>query len=146
MLLAAEAGLGAMFLNTKEAILARNTLEEIDYPEPKMPMQVDNSTTIGMTISNIQPRRTKVMDMRFQWLRDWAVQEQFCLTPLSCPSSRDEEQISHSKEHIVGTTSVLTEKPSAVDRDQNSREERECNTSPTYVRTYRSTPGRLSAF
>ena len=74
---AAEAELGAMFLNAKEAIPARHALATLGHPQPKTPMQIDNSTAVGVANSNIQPRRTKAMDMRFHWLRDREAQGQF---------------------------------------------------------------------
>ena len=74
---AAEAELGAMFINAREAIPARKTLEEMGHKQPTTPMQVDNSTAIGVANNKIQPRRTKAMDMRFHWLRDREAQRQF---------------------------------------------------------------------
>jgi hypothetical protein len=40
-------------------------------------MKMDNSTALGVVNSNIQPRQTKAMDMRFYWLQDRATQQQF---------------------------------------------------------------------
>ena len=37
---AAEAELGAMFINAREAVPARITLEELGHKQPKTPMQV----------------------------------------------------------------------------------------------------------
>ena len=61
----AEAELGAMFINAQEAVPARITLEELGHKQPKTPMQIDNSTAVGVVNSNIQPRRTNAMDMMF---------------------------------------------------------------------------------
>ena len=44
---AAEAELGALFINFKLAVPARKTLEELGHPHPKTPMQKDNSTEMG---------------------------------------------------------------------------------------------------
>ena len=74
---AAEAELGAMFINAREAVPCRKTLEEMGHKQPRTPMQIDNSTAIGVANKNIQPRRTKAMDMRFHWLRDREAQKQF---------------------------------------------------------------------
>eukprot|EP00804_Cyclotella_cryptica_P022068 CCRYP_000971-RA/>CCRYP_000971-RA protein AED:0.46 eAED:0.62 QI:0/0/0/1/0/0/2/0/132 len=43
---AAEAKLGVLFLNAKEAKVMRLTLEELGHPQPPMPIHVDNSTTV----------------------------------------------------------------------------------------------------
>jgi hypothetical protein len=40
-------------------------------------MQTDNSTALSIVTHNIQPRRTKAMDMRFHWLRCRKAQQQF---------------------------------------------------------------------
>ena len=74
---AAEAELGALYINSREAVPARKTLEEMGHLQPKTPIQTDNSTACGVVNNNIQPRRTKAMDMRFHWLRDREAQGQF---------------------------------------------------------------------
>ena len=74
---AAEAELGALFINAKEAIYIRQILAQMGHPQPPTPIQTDNSTAEGVINNKIQPKRTKLMDMRFHWLRDWAMQQQF---------------------------------------------------------------------
>ena len=74
---AAEAELGALYINCREAIPARQVLEEMGHPQPPTPMQTDNSTALGVVTNKIQPKRTKSMDMRFHWLRCRARQKQF---------------------------------------------------------------------
>jgi hypothetical protein len=66
---AAKAELGALYINTRQAIPQRKLLEEISHPQPPTLMQTDNSTALGFFTSNIQPRQTKAMDMQFHWLR-----------------------------------------------------------------------------
>ena len=41
---AAEAELAALFTTSQEMVSLRNTLEEMGWPQPKSPIQVDNST------------------------------------------------------------------------------------------------------
>ena len=65
MLSAAEAELGGIFINAQEAVPAIVTLEELCHKQPKTHMQIDNSTAVGVANSNIQPRWTKSMEMRF---------------------------------------------------------------------------------
>ena len=67
---AAEAEVGALFICAREAVYIRNILKEMGHPQPPTPIQTDNSTAEGVVNSNIQPKRTKAMDMRFHWLRD----------------------------------------------------------------------------
>ena len=74
---AAEAELGALFINAKEAVHIRQILEEMGHPQPRTPIQTDNTTAEGVINNKIQPKRTKAMDMRYHWLRDREAQGQF---------------------------------------------------------------------
>ena len=74
---AAEAELGALFINAKEAVYIRQILTEMGHPQPPTPIQTDNSTAEGVVNLKVQPKRTKSMDMRFHWLRDREAQQQF---------------------------------------------------------------------
>ena len=74
---AAEAELGAIYLNAKEAVYLRQILTKMGHPQPRTPIHTDNSTVEGVVNSKIQPKRTKAMDMRFHWLRDREAQGQF---------------------------------------------------------------------
>ena len=44
---AAEAEIGASFLNAKEATMIRTCLEEMGHPQPPTPIAVDNTTAVG---------------------------------------------------------------------------------------------------
>ena len=74
---AAEAELGALYINASEAVPMRQLLTEMGHKQPKTPIQTDNTTACGVVNNNIQPRRTKAMDMRFHWLRCRDSQGQF---------------------------------------------------------------------
>ena len=74
---AAEAELGTLFINCREAIPARHALEEMGHPHPPTPMQTDNTTALGVMTNNIESKRLKSMDMQLHWLRCRAAQEQF---------------------------------------------------------------------
>jgi hypothetical protein len=41
---AAEAEIGAVFINSKEGAVLRTTLEELGHPQPPTPMETDNTT------------------------------------------------------------------------------------------------------
>ncbi len=60
---AAEAELGALFINARELVYLCRILVEMGHPQPKTPIQTDNSTAKGFINSKIQPKRTKSMDM-----------------------------------------------------------------------------------
>eukprot|EP00804_Cyclotella_cryptica_P016948 CCRYP_001900-RB/>CCRYP_001900-RB protein AED:0.47 eAED:0.43 QI:0/-1/0/1/-1/0/1/0/167 len=75
---AAEAELGTLHINAREAVPQRHLLNELGHPQPPTPIQIDNSTALGVVTNIIQPKRTKAMDMRFHWLRCRENQKQFC--------------------------------------------------------------------
>ncbi len=66
---AAEAELGALYVNAREAIPQCQTLAEMGHKQPQTPMQTDNTTALGVVTNNIQPQCTKAMDMQFHWLQ-----------------------------------------------------------------------------
>ena len=74
---AAEAELGALFLNAKEAVPIRTTLIEMNWPKPPTPIQVDNSTALGIANQSIKQKKSKAMDMWFYWVIDRIKQVQF---------------------------------------------------------------------
>ena len=75
---AAEAEIGALYINARKGVEERNILEEMGHTQPPTPVQTDNSTAESIINLRVQPKRTKAMDMRFHWLRDRGVnQKQF---------------------------------------------------------------------
>jgi hypothetical protein len=74
---AAEAKIGALFLNGQEALPIRVTLTELGYTQPATPMQTDNSTAAGFANDTIKQKRSKAIDMRFYWIKDSVRQGQF---------------------------------------------------------------------
>ena len=74
---AAEAKLGALYLNAKGAVYQHQILSKIGHPQPKTLIQTDNTTAEGVINNKIQPKCTKAIDMRFNWLRDQEAQGQF---------------------------------------------------------------------
>jgi hypothetical protein len=53
---AAEAELGALFINAREAVYLRHILTEMGHVQPKIPIQTDNSTAEGIINATIQPK------------------------------------------------------------------------------------------
>ena len=62
---AAEAELGALFHNGKEACPIRTALEEMGHPQPPTPIQTNNSTTAGIVTDSVKQKCSKAIDMRF---------------------------------------------------------------------------------
>ena len=67
---AAEAELGALFLNAKQAKIIRLTLEELGHHQPPTPIHVDNSTTVGIVNNTVKRQQSRSMEMRYFWLLD----------------------------------------------------------------------------
>jgi hypothetical protein len=78
MSLAAEAKLGALFINAKIAVSIRHTLEEMGHPQTHTPIQTDKPTAHALLTNKIMPKALKAMDMRFHWLRCRKAQDQYC--------------------------------------------------------------------
>jgi hypothetical protein len=74
---AAEAELGALFLNAKEAKIMRLTLEELGHPQPPTPIHIDNSTTVGIVNNTVKRQKSRSMEMRYFWLLDGKNQRLF---------------------------------------------------------------------
>jgi hypothetical protein len=55
---AAEAEIGSVFLNAKEATILRTILKEMGHPQPPTPLQTDITTSTGCSYEIIKERRT----------------------------------------------------------------------------------------
>jgi hypothetical protein len=74
---AADAEMGALFLNTKEGVNIRNILREMGHPHPVTPLQTDNTMAHAILRGTCKQQRSKAIDMRFYLVRDRTVQNQF---------------------------------------------------------------------
>jgi hypothetical protein len=62
---AAEAELGALFLNCQEGIILKITLKDLGHPQPKIPVHCDNATAVGIATNTIKRQRSRAMEMRY---------------------------------------------------------------------------------
>ena len=67
---AAEAELGALFLNTQELIRLRLALKNMGHPQPPTPIHCDNKCAVGIINDSIKQQRSRSMNMRYFWTRD----------------------------------------------------------------------------
>jgi hypothetical protein len=72
---AAEAELGALFLNAQEANVLRLTLLELNHPQPPTLIHIDNSTTVGIINDMIKCQWSRAIEMRYFWLLDGKTQK-----------------------------------------------------------------------
>ena len=56
---ASEAEMVALYITAKKMTPLRNTLIEMGCPQPKSPIQTDNSTAVGFTNKSIVNKATK---------------------------------------------------------------------------------------
>ena len=64
---AAEAELGALFLNCQEGMIFKATLEDLGHPQPKIPVHCDNATAVEIANNTIKRQRSRAMEMRYFW-------------------------------------------------------------------------------
>ncbi len=106
MSLAAEAELGALYINACEAVPMCQLLTEMGHIQPLTPIQTDkNSTACGVVNNNI-----KAMDMRFHGLRCREAQRQFCFYWAPGKSNLGDYWMKHhcAAHHIEIRPTILT--------------------------------------
>jgi hypothetical protein len=80
MSFAAKAELGALYTTAKEMVPLCQTLIEMGWPQPRTPIQMENSTAVGITNLTIVPQKNKSMDFRLWWLHCRESQQQSATT------------------------------------------------------------------
>ena len=66
------------------------------HPQTPTPIQVENSTAVGIANKSIKQKRSKAMDMRFHWIYDIILQEHFHVFGKLGPTNLEDH---HSKHH-----------------------------------------------
>ena len=72
-----EVELGAIFITSQQMVLMRNTLKEVRWPQPKSPIQTENSGAAGVVNNTIVPGKLKTMDHHLHWFWCRETQDQF---------------------------------------------------------------------
>ena len=67
---ASEAECAAIFIDTRESIGIKTTLEEMGHPQLHTPIQVEKSTCDEIMNRKTQQKLSKSTDMQFYWVRD----------------------------------------------------------------------------
>jgi hypothetical protein len=84
---AAEVEYAAIFAGMQVACELRTTLASLGYPQPPTPVYVDNKCAIGLATSTVRPRKSKSIDMRFDWIRDRVKQNMFTVFKIAGTSN-----------------------------------------------------------
>jgi hypothetical protein len=74
---AAEAKLGALFINAKTAVSMRCTLKEMGHLQMGTPNQTNTLTAHALLTNKTLPKALKAMDMQFYWLCCHEAQDQY---------------------------------------------------------------------
>jgi len=74
---AAEAELGALFMNSQEGRIIRLTLAELGHPQPPTPIHCDNATATGIAMDTVKKQRSRSMEMRYFAITDRVKQKEF---------------------------------------------------------------------
>ena len=59
--LAAEAELGALFINAKAGKIVRLILQKLGQPQPSTPINCDNKTAVGIANNTVKKHRSRSM-------------------------------------------------------------------------------------
>jgi hypothetical protein len=60
----AEAKLGALFLSMQEAKVLQLILAELNHPQPQTPIQIDNTSAVGIVNNMIKCQSSQTMEMQ----------------------------------------------------------------------------------
>jgi hypothetical protein len=74
---ATEAELDTLFLNCKEGMIFRMTLEELGHPQPKTQVHCINATTIRVSNNTAKQQRSRSMEIRYFLVCDKIAQDAF---------------------------------------------------------------------
>ena len=74
---AAEAELAALYITAQKLVPMRQTLIEMGWPQPRTPIQTENTTSESVVNKKIVTKKMKSMDLRLHWLRCRKEQKQF---------------------------------------------------------------------
>ena len=77
MVSSAEAEMAALYITDTKMIPLHNTLIEMVWTQPKLPIQTYNSTVVGFTNKTIINKAKKSAHMELWWLRERESQDQF---------------------------------------------------------------------
>ena len=75
----AEAQTGAIFINGQQAVPILTSLIAMGHPQPPTTIKIYSKTSNGILTVNMIQKRSKAIDMHFNWMRCCIKQKQFRL-------------------------------------------------------------------
>ena len=76
---ASDAEYCTIYFTAVSSLATRNTLENLGHPQPPTPIFCNNTTAVGIANDLLKQRRSKSIDMRYDWIRDRVRINQFKL-------------------------------------------------------------------
>ena len=73
---AAEAECAGLFHNCQKAIVIRRILEALSHNQKPTSVKTDNSTTNSFVHATMRLKKSKMWDMRWNWLRQKEIQDE----------------------------------------------------------------------
>ena len=72
-----EAEYAGVFCNGQVGVDGRNILRSLGHPQPPTAIYCDNECAIGLAEQTMRTKKSKSIDMRFDWIQDRVRQQQF---------------------------------------------------------------------
>jgi hypothetical protein len=105
---AAEAELGALFVNAKEGRIIRLILHELGHPQPPTPICYDNSTAAGIANNTIKRQRSRSMEMCYFWIADQVASKQFAVHWHPGLENMGDYYTKHTQQRTISTSAPTT--------------------------------------
>ena len=74
---AAESEYAALFSVGQKVVMFQKMLHDIGYPQERTRIQCDNQCAVGIANDTVKQKRSKAIDMRYNWTKDRVQQGQF---------------------------------------------------------------------
>ena len=75
-----ETEYAGVFANGQIAVDERRALSSLGYPQPPTAIYCDNECAVGLASDTVRAKKSKSIDMRFDWIRDRVRQGQLLVT------------------------------------------------------------------
>jgi hypothetical protein len=109
---AMEAEYGALYVNARKAAELVNTLEDLGHTQRPVKIYCDNKPAVSIANNTAKQKRSKAIDMRFNWIKDRTAQGQFeIIWDKGCNNVADFVTKAHPTKHFQTVrTQFITDK------------------------------------
>jgi hypothetical protein len=125
---AMEAEYGALYVNARKAKELVQTLEDLGHPQGPVTIYADNKPAINVANGNAKQKRSKAIDMRFNWIKDRIKNKEFnILWDKGSKNLADFVTKAHPTKHFLNVRKLFVKDTKDNDRPtshQHRQEER----------------------